>query len=204
MEPDTLSEDAIADAVASVFSASEFDRTIRETIWERIQGAILRVLRALQSLATTDRELFWLVVVVLALILVAVLARAGYLLYQRRVLGAVLPGERRELTRTRGRDPLLVAQEEAARGNFTDAAHALYLALLESLARREQVRLHPSKTIGDYVRELRARSSSMFNRFREFARSYEVVVYGLGTCDRERWERLHELARPILQPAGSM
>lgn len=203
MEPDTLSDDAVADAVASVFSASEFDRTIRETIWERIQGVILRVLRALQSLATTERELFWLVVVVLALILVAVLARAGYLLYQRRVLGAVLPGERRELTRTRGRDPLLVAQEEAARGNFTDAAHALYLALLESLARREHVRLHPSKTIGDYVRELRARSSSMFNRFREFARSYEVVVYGLGACDRERWERLHELARPILQPAAS-
>ena len=203
MEPDTLSEEAIAEAVASVFSAAEFDRSLRTTIWERIQGAIADVLRALSSLANTDRELFWLVVILLALVLAAIIARAGYLLYLRRVHGAVLPGERRDLTRTRGRDPLLVAQEEAARGNFTDAAHALYLALLEALARREQVRLHPSKTIGDYVRELRARSSSLFSRFREFARSYEVVVYGIGTCDRERWERLDELARPILQPAGS-
>ena len=203
MEPDTLTEEAIAEAVASVFSAPEFDRSVRETIWDRVLGAIGDAFDLLRSLAGTQRELFWVVVVLLALLLAGIIGRAGYLIYQRRVLGAVLPGERRDLTRTRGRDPLVVAQEEAARGNFTDAAHALYLALLEALARREQVRLHPSKTIGDYVRELRTRSSSLFTRFREFARSYEVVVYGIGTCDRERWERLNELALPILQPAGS-
>ena len=203
MEPDTLSDAAIAEAVAAVFSAPEFDRSLRETIMGRISRAIADFFRALRSLAGTDRELFWLVIIVLALVLAAILARAGYLLYLRRIRGAMLPGERRDLTRTRGRDPLLVAQEEAARGNFTDAAHALYLALLEALARREQVRLHPSKTIGDYVRELRARSSSVFSRFREFARAYEVVVYGIGSCDRERWERLDELARPILQIAAA-
>lgn len=203
MEPDTLSEEAIAEAAAAVFAAAEFDRSIRETIWQRVLGAINDLWLALRSMAGTERELFWVVVVLLALILAAVVARAGYLLWVRQVRGAALPGERRDVTRTRGRDPLLVAQEQAARGNFTDAAHALYLALLEALARREQVRLHPSKTIGDYVRELRARSSSLFGRFREFARSYEVVVYGIGTCDRERWERLNELARPILQMAAS-
>jgi hypothetical protein len=203
VEPDTLSETAIAEAVASIFSEPEFDRSIRETIWQRVLGVISDFVGALRSMASTDRELFWLVIVLLALVLAALFARAGYLLYVRSVRGAAMPGERRDLTRARGRDPLLVAQEEAARGNFTDAAHALYLALLEALARREQVRLHPSKTIGDYVRELRARSSSVFARFREFARSYEVVVYGIGTCDRERWERLSELAQPILQPAAS-
>jgi len=52
------------------------------------------------------------------------------------------------------------------------------------------------------VRDLRARSSSLFGRFRDFARSYETVVYGLGTCDRERYERLRALAAPIVQPAG--
>jgi hypothetical protein len=56
--------------------------------------------------------------------------------------------------------------------------------------------------VGDYARELRRNSSSLFSRYREFARSYETVVYGLGTCDRERWERLDALARDIVVPRG--
>lgn len=93
----------------------------------------------------------------------------------------------------------MLAQELAARGEYTEAAHALYRALLEALARRERVRLHPSKTVGDYVRDLRQRSSSLFGRFRDFARSYETVVYGIGVCDRERYERLLALAAPIVR-----
>jgi hypothetical protein len=56
--------------------------------------------------------------------------------------------------------------------------------------------------VGDYVRELRGRSSTLLDRFRAFARSYEVVVYGVGTCDQERYEQLRLLATDILQPHG--
>jgi hypothetical protein len=88
----------------------------------------------------------------------------------------------------------------AAAGQYTDAAHALYAALLEGVARREQLRLHPSKTAGDYLRELRRRSSQLVPTFRDFARLYEVVVYGLGSCDRDRYERLYVLATGMLTP----
>lgn len=97
-------------------------------------------------------------------------------------------------------DPWVDAQRLAKEGRYTDAAHALYAALLEGVARREDLRLDPSKTVGDYLRELRRRPSALVPTFRDFARLYEVVVYGLGFCDRERYERLYVLASGMLAP----
>lgn len=110
------------------------------------------------------------------------------------------PGAARVGGRRRGEftgDPWAQAQRLAAAGNYTDAAHALYQGLLLALARRDNLRLHESKTVGDYARELRSRSSQRFAPFRDFARTYEVVVYGLGTCDRDRYDRLQRLAEAI-------
>jgi hypothetical protein len=95
------------------------------------------------------------------------------------------------------------AQRLAAAGQYTEAAHALYAALLESIARGEELHLHPSKTVGDYARELRRRSSALLPRYRDFARSYEVVVYGLGICDQDRYERLYSLASGMVEPRVS-
>ena len=151
----------------------------------------------------SDPFLFWTCIAVLAAFLVAILARAWYLGYVRRDQGVgARPLPTAPSRAALGGDPWLMAQRFAAGGDFTTAAHALYAALLEGVARRGQVKLHPSKTIGDYVRELRAKSSAFFARFREFARAYEVVIYGSGHCDRERYERLQELALPIVQRNG--
>jgi len=102
----------------------------------------------------------------------------------------------------RGQDPWQAAEAFAAGGDFTSAAHALYLALLEAGARRGELHIHPSKTVGDYARELRARSSAMLTRFRDFGRSYELVVYGQGQCDRQRYEGLLALATPVVRADG--
>jgi hypothetical protein len=142
-----------------------------------------------------------LLLVILTTIVGLVVGRIAHALYARRDRGA--RGWRGGLAPARsrgGRDPWVIAQEAAARGDFTAAAHALYQALLEAVARRGEVRLHESKTLGDYVRELRARSSALFGRFRDFARAYEVVIYGIGVCDRERFERLRALALPVIRP----
>ena len=60
------------------------------------------------------------------------------------------------------------------------------------------VRLHASKTVGDYARELRERSSSTLGRFRDFGRSYESVIYGGLPCDQSRFETLRALAAPVV------
>ncbi len=91
-------------------------------------------------------------------------------------------------------DPWVEAQALAAQGRYTEAAHALYSALLARVAARTSLRLDPSKTAGDYARDLRTAGPAAWGPFRDFARSYEVVVYGLGTCDRARFETLAALA----------
>ena len=202
MEPDALDEAVIADTVAAVFAQSDYARSLRESLFARFLNVLYRAWLWFRGLASTDPGLYWVSVIVLTLILAAVVARLAWIIRARQIRAARLATEGGGGAGiTAHRDPWVVAQQEAARGNFTDAAHALYLALLEALARRGQLRLHPAKTIGDYVRELRGRSSSAFDRFRDFSRSYEHVVYGLGTCDRERFERLRELAMPMLEGA---
>ena len=201
-----LPEATIRDAVDSVFRAAEYNRFSlfsKLLAWlGHLWTALREILSPLFARVTSSPPVYWGLIAILALLVIAAIARTVLLWRARR--GLVAAGMAWELTpfrRGRG-DPWSQAQALAARGEFTDAAHLLYAALLESAARQQQLRLHPSKTIGDYVRELRTRSSALFGRFREFARSYETVIYGIGTCDRERFERLQSLARPIVESRG--
>ena len=82
------------------------------------------------------------------------------------------------------------AEQLAAAGRFTDAAHALYRATLAFLAHRGLVRLHDSKTSGDYARELHRRGAAAYSAFRRFGGRYDRIVYGSGTCDAAEYNEL--------------
>jgi hypothetical protein len=206
MIPTQLSDSTIRHTVDAVFRQPAFNRF---SLWQKLIGWLGegwdRLMAALDPLFSSLRQsppVFWTVVVVLAALLVAIIGRAVYL-WRIRSTGMAEVAARSGAPHLRyGRDPWTAAQELAARGAYTEAAHALYAALLETAARQQQIRLHPSKTLGDYVRELRGRSSGLFTRFREFARSYEVVIYGIGHCDEARYQRLYALAIPIVRPHG--
>jgi hypothetical protein len=202
-----VSETAIRDTMAAVFRQPAFARerpswfaAQMDRFWTWLGNVLRSIFGPLLRSRETNPLMFWILVTILALIFLAIVGRLAYVSYLRRTQGIDArafsggPGGS-----ARGGDPRLLAQQLAAQGNFTDAAHALYMALLEALGRRGLVRLHSSKTVGDYVRELRSRSSAIYTRFRDFARLYEVVVYGTGYCDRERYERLHALALPIVE-----
>ena len=148
-----------------------------------------------------DRETAWRLLV--ALLIIA--AIVGLVYYLRQNLHDRDPhGASGELLRTgtRSRDAWVLAQELAAQGDFTGAAHALYVALLATLARQDLLRLHPSKTIGDYLRELRRRPAAPVQTMRDFARTYEIVAYGLRPCDADRYARLRALAARVIEPNG--
>ena len=203
--PVQLSDSTIRAAADTVFSQSAFNRV---SPWQIFWGWVFDLLRRgwalidpLLSVLRRSPVLYWTVIVILALVVIAIVVRALYLWYQRRLFDAAALAWEKSPLRRAGRDAWTAAEELSARGDYTDAAHALYAALLESAARGGQIRLHPSKTAGDYVRELRNRSSAIFTLFREFARSYETVIYGIGTCDAERYRRLRTLAgEVVLQP----
>lgn len=170
---------------------------------QRVFDWIAEQLSHMTAMRRASPTAFWTVIIVAAAIAAAIIARLAWVSYVRRKRGiAARPAPAGSSAVGFGRDPWSAAQQFAASGDFTAAAHALYAALLATIARRGLVRLHPSKTAGDYARELRARSASGFSLFRDFARAYDVVVYGTGVCDRERWERLRQLALPIVQGDG--
>jgi hypothetical protein len=57
--------------------------------------------------------------------------------------------------------------------------------------------LDPSKTSGDYARELRARGSASYQPFRDFSRRFDVAVFGHGGCDAALIDDLRRLATPF-------
>lgn len=91
-------------------------------------------------------------------------------------------------------DPWALAQRLADAGRHEEAAHALYRAVLLSLSRAERFRLDPSRTSGDYARELRRRGASSLMPFRAFVRRFDYAVYGHGGCGPADLAELRELA----------
>ena len=200
-----IPERTIHETVAAIFRARAYQRsTLLDRFWNWVQVMLHRFVawitpgfRALEH----SPPLYWAVVITLGLLVAAVAARWIYLWRARTARRAAGEGWEQHAASPRG-DAWAAAQQLAVDGNYTAAAHALYAALLDAGARQHQLRLHPSKTAGDYVREVRRRSPPTFPVFRDFARSYELVIYGLGECNRERYERLFSLALPIVRPNG--
>jgi hypothetical protein len=100
-----------------------------------------------------------------------------------------------------GEDPWREADRLALEGRFEEAAHALYRGVITGVARAERLRLDPSKTSGDYARELRVRGSSSYVAFRAFVRRFDVAVYGHGGCTAASLDELRRLAAPFTPAA---
>lgn len=187
---------AIADTVAAVFRGRAFVEhntvSIGQLIAEWIWNLIIRVF----GFAASHSAVGFVLRLALGLLLLIVLVRIGYGLFIRYSPAA---GRRQHLDVSRGTDWWSTAQELALRADYTGAAHALYLALLGSAARRGLVLLHESKTTGDYLRELYRKPDAIdLPQFTDFTRSYEMVIYGIGSCDQKRYTRLNTLAGGVL------
>lgn len=202
---DQIPEQAIRRVVQSVYGSQRYASTTWiGRAWDWVRTQFIRLLSWLLPHFYALRRsppLFWSVLILLTLLTAAVVARWLYLVRARAALRAEHGGWNHSGGGARG-DAWAAAQQLAARGDYTAAAHALYAALLDAGARQNQLKLHPSKTAGDYVREVKRRASPIFPAIRDFARAYELVIYGLGECDRDRYERLLSLARPIVTSHG--
>jgi hypothetical protein len=104
----------------------------------------------------------------------------------------------RQVTEATADELLTQARGLAAQGAYVEAAHLLYAAVVARLVESKRVRRHPSKTVGDYFRELRAAGDHAAAPYRAFAQVYEIVAYGDGVCDAIRFARLEQLAAPML------
>jgi hypothetical protein len=189
---------AVHDTVDAVVHGVAFRRSLQSTLAERLVqwlgewmsrfSDLLRGAPSARAIAIGVASALVLVIVVR--LLVAARARDADALAASR-------GARAGATQ----NPWADADRLVAEGRFEEAAHALYHGVLTRVVRWERLRLDPSKTSGDYARELRGRSSPSYAAFRAFVRRFDVAVYGYGGCTAESLDELRRLAAPFAPSA---
>ena len=192
---------AIHDTVASITSARHYLRNARASLFERFFDWLAGLWeRFSQSVGGVPygRRIALVLAIVAALLVLARLIFATRLRAEGE--GSDRPRRSARITTT---EAWREAESLAAKGQFTEAAHALYRATLTLLAANGLVRLHDSKTSGDYARELRHRGSPAYAAFRRFGSRYDRLIYGEGRCDERGWRELVEAARPVFDAPPS-
>nr|WP_255216223.1 DUF4350 domain-containing protein [Pseudenhygromyxa sp. WMMC2535] len=81
---------------------------------------------------------------------------------------------------------LRLAEEAAARGEYEEAIHDAYAALLRRLEGDHLIAVDPWKTNGDYIRELRAKPE-LRNELRAVVREVEQIKFGSAAAEGARY-----------------
>lgn len=194
-----------AGAVHDTVGALLRDAGYHRSFWSSIAGRLLleagrllgRLIKAISEIPGGRTTVLTILAIILLLIVGRLLLAAEWsdeLLYRRK---------RSRLLASRI-DPWIEAERLAAAGDYMGAAHALYQAVIRRIAVSERIRLHASKTSGDYVRELRRRGSPMAPHFQRFGRRFDRVVFGKGVCTADDFNGLRDdaLAIPDRQAAA--
>jgi len=185
---------AVHDTVAAIARGLDYRRSLRQSFADRLLLWLAEAIRAIARFLREShaaRPIGFLILGAIVLLVVAQLAIAA------RARDETVGPRRRRSRGTSQEDPMVVADRLAGEGRYEEAAHALYHGVLAALARAERLRLDPSKTSGDYARDLRRRGSPRHQAFRAFARRFDVAVFGHGACDAELIADLRALAAPL-------
>lgn len=178
--------DSIREAVREIASGRPYHRSLRTSLFDRLWRwageALDRVFSAVAEVPNGRT----IGIAIVAAVLLLILAR---IVYSTRLGLDELEVQRARKGQSRT-NPLADADRLASQGAWLEAAHSLYRAALEVLAREHGVHLHPSRTSGDYVRDLRRRGSPAAATFRQFARRYDRMVFGSASCDADGWALL--------------
>ena len=185
---------AVHDTVGALLRDAGYHRSFWSSVAGRLLLEVARFMNWLFGAVAQIPGGKATVLTIIAVILLLILARlflAGQigdeLLFHRKRagLGAVRV------------DPWMESERLAAAGDYMGAAHALYQAVIRRLAASERVRLHASKTTGDYVRDLRRRGSPLAPSFQRFGRRFDFVVFGKAACTAEDFDALRADAMAI-------
>jgi Domain of unknown function (DUF4129) len=185
----------IHDTVAAIARQAAYATPIRQSILGRIFESVLRWIRDMLDQLDALPGARYLLIAAVALIVIIIAGRIviGQQMEARRLAGAglrAIDGERRDYW-------ALAAQLDAA-GNYVGACHAIYVGVLDALARTGVVKFHASKTSGDYARDLRQRRSAVAGEFASFARQFDRSVYSWSAPTHDDYLRLAQAAEAIV------
>ncbi|HEV8218403.1 MAG TPA: DUF4129 domain-containing protein [Gemmatimonadaceae bacterium] len=181
----------IHDTVAAIVRQPAYTVPVRQTLLGRVLKFIGDEFRDLIQLLGGSQNARLVVIIAVALLVLAIAGRivvGQRLELRRRTAGSL------QIVGSTRRDYWVLAAEMEERGDFIAASHALYLAVLEALARSGGVTFHASKTVGDYVRDLKQRRSESLEAFRQFGIRFERDVFGAQPPNATTYRQLSELA----------
>jgi len=181
----------IHDTVAAIARQPAYAVPVRRTLLASILRFIGDTLRDLSQLFGGAQNARVIVIVAVALLAVAIVGRL--VVGRRSVLRRQTAGSL-QIVGSASRDYWTIANEMEARSDYTGASHALYLAVLDALMRAGGVTFHPSKTVGDYIRDLQHRRSASLEAFRAFGSRFERDVFGAEAPNAISYRRLVALA----------
>ena len=190
---------AVHDTIAGLARQREYERTIGESAWDRFWTFVGHIVRDILQYFRGSATGRHVTIAIVALVVVAVAVH--FILATLAARNDVVVADANP-ARARASDAWRDAERLAAAGLFTDASHALLAAILSVFAQRGDVRLHASKTAGDYARELARRGSPARGPFQQFRRRYDAVIFGVGSCTADEYESLLRDAAPMLARAG--
>jgi hypothetical protein len=193
-----ITPEAVRDTIARIVLERGYRRTLSSTLLSRAMDWLGNLMRDLFERATASRGTYIVALSVIALVTLTAIVRAIVLARARRQAALQRESERSAAQLQ------AEAQGLAAQGAYLQAANALYGAVVLRLTELKRVRRHPSKTVGDYWRELRSAGDAMTTEYAAFARVYEVVAYGDGLCDAARYAQLEQLSAAMLATVPDM
>lgn len=191
--PSPVTPAAVRDSISRIVLERGYYRNVTSTLFSRAWEWFTRTLRDLFLQAAGSRGTYLISLTVIGVVIIAVIVRSVIVARARRQAAA------RRVVDATADEQLAQARGLSAQGAYVEAAHLLYAAVVTRLTEVRKVRRHPSKTVGDYFRDLRAASDPVAAPYRAFAQIYDIVAYGDGHCDAIRFARLEQLAAPMLQ-----
>lgn len=142
--------------------------------------------------------IFWIVTILLAtisaLLLLRLLRVRGHGRGERSGVG--LQVERSAASRS-AEEWESIARDLAKRGRWREAALALYQAVVLRLGETQLLRIHRSKTPGDYRYEIRRKDAATAALFTTFVRLFEPVAFGTDRASPDAYGALADAARRL-------
>jgi hypothetical protein len=182
--------------VRKILAGAEFQRP-EPTLWDRVKAwiiaAIIRIFLGIDQVTThspwVGRALEWLLFLA---------ATAGLLVWvmrtvQRQRLRVALGGEPAKSVAwdRETEDWRRQAEQEAAKGAWREAIHALYWAAIVHLERRRAWKHNPSRTPREYLRLLKAGSTEQ-RELRRLTSALEQNWYGQRDANAEEFGAARE------------
>ena len=192
-------EAAVRDTIAAITRGKDYQRALTESLWDRFTRWLWENVMELISAAGSSNVTRTITIVAIAVIVLLVVARIAIGVSAERALRRTGAAARPNIG---GAALLADAEALAARGEYTAAAHALFAGMIAACAARGEVRLHASKTTGDYARELRRRDAGTLRAFQLFRARYDRVIYGDMVCSAADYGALAQEARSVIAGAA--